>query len=884
MKFASASSTPVLEPETVPQSRSSGSDAPPRTPVSSAILAASFPSWFPPLCYLLLAALFLWRSLFGGQVFLPAGLLGYLSPWSAASHAESLPPWNPLRWDGIAQFYPWRHFAAETVHSGLLPLWNPYQFCGAPFTADSQSAPFYPGNLLFYLLPTAQAFGWSALLHLTLCGWFMYLLLRRLRCSEGAALLGGVVFAYSAWQVAWLQLPTFLATSCWFPLLLRQVHIAINGPGSVARAAGALGATLGMMLLAGHLQIAFYGVLAGTLWALALLAVQAKEAGIARAGRGLAACIGGVVLGLMLVAPQLLPSLELSRISHRVGMPTAEGYAAYTEEALPASHLIALALPDFFGGDFDPSNPYWGYYVRSSTAIRHNAAETAVYVGILPLLLGFLALGRAMQRGQIDRRVLFFGGLALLAFLMALGAPIDALFYFHVPGFSQSGSPARVLALWALAWAALAAFGLDALLTRITQREAGFAVGAVIFLTAVGLSLISSALSVSLPGFKELSVPTLGEAFGRIGEDWGRLALFLIGGGALLFPSIQNRIQNRWGRLLHGGAPGAKNMPASTGQNRSSSFSGSKFALSTLPALGWIVLLLVTADLFLAGIRNNPTAAPEAVYPTTQGIAYLQQHTGHERIYPVNRFWNLLHAPHAVLPPNAAMVYHLHDVQGYDSLITGQYKAFADSFALPDPNGLRPKDSSPAQDGNIIFFQDPNLPEVARTSALFALVPLVVDANGQSQVQGVRPNTASIVTGDDGMAVYPLPSPLPRAYLLPETGIAAAESLHPIPATWRDDLPTRVTLETDFPSVSTLHLNDQFYPGWRVTIDDQPAQIVRQQEAPIFRAVSVPAGHHTVRFFYAPNSFRVGLYLACLAWGVLAALAVPPRRTVSAAR
>ena len=68
-------------------------------------------------------------------------------------HPDSLPPWNPLRWDGIAQFYPWRNFAHDTIRSGYLPLWNPYQFCGTPFVANSQSAVFYPPNLLFYFCP-----------------------------------------------------------------------------------------------------------------------------------------------------------------------------------------------------------------------------------------------------------------------------------------------------------------------------------------------------------------------------------------------------------------------------------------------------------------------------------------------------------------------------------------------------------------------------------------------------------------------------------------------------------------------------------------------------------------------------------------------------------
>ncbi len=79
------------------------------------------------------------------------------------------------------------------------------------------------------------------------------------------------------------------------------------------------------MLLAGHLQIAFYGLLVGSLWAIALLIARGRKYGAAFALRRLGLLIGGLILGVMLALPQILPSLELSRMSHRVGKPTRQG-------------------------------------------------------------------------------------------------------------------------------------------------------------------------------------------------------------------------------------------------------------------------------------------------------------------------------------------------------------------------------------------------------------------------------------------------------------------------------------------------------------------------------------------------------------------------------
>ncbi len=849
----------------------------------------TLPKWFAPLFYLLLAFIFLWRSTLTAQVFLPAGLLGHIAPYSAAPHPDYLPAWNPLRWDGIAQFYPWRHFAANTLHSGFLPLWNPYQFCGTPFVANSQSAPFYPGNLLFYIMPTARAFGYSAALHLALCGWFMYLLLRRLRCGEASALLGGIVFAYSAWQVNWLQLPTFLATSCWFPLLLRQIHIAFGSRnlaipanftsktgllpslGSLLSTAG-IGAVTGMMILAGHLQITFYGLLAGTLWTLALLFTRLRERNgqvdRASAGRttglqGLLRCLSGLALGLMLAAPQLLPTLELSRQSHRVGNPSAQGYAAYTEYALPAADLTMLALPEFFGNDSDPTSPYWGFYTKrlsddQTLAIRHNAAETGLYVGLLPLLLTLFAIVRLLTtKTARDRRVVFMTALGLIALMLALGTPLNALFYFGIPGFGQSGSPARCLVLWAMACASLSAFGLDALLSQPpAKREVGIIVGIGALFAAICLSLTAHSLQTQLPGFDTLKVPTLAEAFGRIGMGWLRLAI--IGGGSLALLLIASRSKAAPSPLLPE-APepkGSFRLEVPADQHKKS--------ISWLPvsALGIVIL-----DLFVTGIRVNLTADQSEVYPVTPGIAYLQQHAGHSRIMPLNRRWSLLKAPPAVLPPNGATVYGLRDVQGYDSLLTGQYKAFANQFSLPAPDGSR--DASPPEVGNMVFFQNPEAALLPTLGAEYALT--TSNASPQSTTSFI-PRTSPVYEVTNEMGIYPLDNALPRAYVQ----FLDQNNIKRIPAVFLTDTATRVVLRTDAPTAGTLHLADQQYPGWMAFVDGQPLTFLPQeaQFGSVFRSVAVPTGAHTVEFRFQPFSFLLGCYAAFLGVGLLTAIAV----------
>jgi hypothetical protein len=59
-----------------------------------------------------------------------------------------------------------------------------------------------------------------------------------------------------------------------------------------------------------------------------------------------------------------------------------------------------------------------------------------------------------------------------------------------------------------------------------------------------------------------------------------------------------------------------------------------------------------------------------------------------------------------------------------------------------------------------------------------------------------------------------------------------------------------VRLLAESPHRALLVLNDPWYPGWTVTVDDRPAELVRTNA--IFRGVAVPAGRHEVVFRFAP--------------------------------
>jgi len=84
--------------------------------------------------------------------------------------------------------------------------------------------------------------------------------------------------------------------------------------------------------------------------------------------------------------------------------------------------------------------------------------------------------------------------------------------------------------------------------------------------------------------------------------------------------------------------------------------------------------------------------------------------------------------------------------------------------------------------------------------------------------------------------------------------------------------PEEVVLQGEIPRDGYVVLADSYYPGWRAELDSNPVPVLRAQHA--LRAVAVPAGRHTIRFFYRPRSFTIGLTASLLTILALPAIAV----------
>lgn len=353
-------------------------------------------------------------------------LVTFFPPWSAQ---YGMPLKNNAMPDVITQIYPWKKITIDSWKQGQVPLWNPYSFSGTPHAANYQTAVFSPVNLLYFILPFVDAWSIMILLQPLLAGIFMYILLRCLDRSREASLIGAIAFMFCGFLTVWMAYGTLGWAVLWLPLLFAAVLMHVNRRSWLNLVIVSL--SLAWSFFSGHFQMSMYALIALAAF-IVYQAVRTKRAG-ASIELGLA-----VVLGLMLSAPQILPSLDAYSQSVRSELFTQGGGIAW-------QYLVTLFAPDFYGNPVT-RNDWFGSY-----------AEWASSIGVVPLLLAVYAIVRR------TKHIRFFLGLALISFLIATPTPFNAfVVWLKIPAISTSYA-ARIIIITSFSLAVIAAYGLDTL-------------------------------------------------------------------------------------------------------------------------------------------------------------------------------------------------------------------------------------------------------------------------------------------------------------------------------------------------------------------------------------------------------------------------------------
>jgi len=296
---------------------------------------------------------------------------------------------------------------------------------------------------------------------------------------------------------------------------------------------------------------------------------------------------------------------------------------------------------------------------------------------------------------------------------------------------------------------------------------------------------------------------------------------------------------------------------------------------------------VATTELFVIGMPFFPRADPRLVAYRTPAIDFLAQDRDPFRIT------TYVGGSEKTLNANAAMLYDLYDIRGYDSIIPKQYA---------DYMGLIQEQSELAYNRIAPIFEGH---EKALDSPLLDLLSVRYVLTDRARTID-RPGYTLVYDGE--VRIYRNEDALPRAFLVPEAVVVpnsreratVLRQLDPRQRVVLEEAPTGVvqggsagdlgkvvgfedganevliTVEASRPCY--LVLADSYFPGWVAFI--RPVDAVEPELAEQslhiyradgnFRAVEVPAGHWVIRFKYSPPLVKYGFFLSFLSFSVLA--------------
>ncbi len=348
---------------------------------------------FAGLAIALVSMLFV-EALTDGAVLSQAHMLDPFSPWQAYAPEESRP--TPPFGDVPMLVYPFLAFARERLLEGTFPLWTAAINAGQPFFAAYQSAVLSPLTWVTLAVPLPQATVVIAAMRLLVGGAGMFVFLRGLGLSAGAAIIGGLGYLLNPFTLVWLEHPPGGVP----PFLPWMLHAAGRCADGTRFGPAALSLATALVLVAGHPHTGlFCAALAGA------YGLCSAIAGGKRRWRRALVVVIALALGVATAAIQILPFLEYFSMSRGAQWRTVHDLNPYHA---PAAAIIAGLVPNFFG------DHHSGNYAGPL-----NYLEQVIYAGIPVLVLA----GVAMTPPDRGWRTRFFAGAACLALLVVYGAP-----------------------------------------------------------------------------------------------------------------------------------------------------------------------------------------------------------------------------------------------------------------------------------------------------------------------------------------------------------------------------------------------------------------------------------------------------------------------------
>jgi hypothetical protein len=703
-----------------------------------------------------------------------------------------------LPWDAMISSYPTVYFNAHTLRMGQLPWWNPYIYSGYPQIADPQGMLFSPLLMAWMLLrkvPGASWFAWGVLLHVLMGGTAMLALLKRSGANAFGALLGATVFMAGGVAASRMEHTPILLAYAYAPLVLLVLRHFLQAPDW--RRGVLLGVVAGAMVTQ-LVQLTYLMTLLIVVYAAGASAAHWRGYTTATRWRWLVGMLLAVAGALAIGLPQLLFTWAYTTLSNRAVLPLA----AAAKASLDWRTLLTLIDP----------NALHALRGRYSGPADH--VEGYLYIGAVPtLMLG--GIGMVWRDRQQRRPLMFFAAAALLAgiYMLGLNTPLYAWLYRWWPGIPYFRRPSD--AAYVLNFSLAMISGLAASHFRLDARRQ---VTAVLAAAAVWLLL------ASLPMHRD-DARWHGES--AIAAMIALLALWRLHRAGRRFRTLA------WLLLLLVADYRCFNLDGSfnEGPDKAKAFmhdATADFLSERMQPMAGAWPRLEPIDAGTAW--DNLVVLREL--PSTQGYNPLR-YALYDRWYGARgNGGGFDGAPRRVdTPYNAAPNSALNDLLGVRYLVKGKT---VDAPAWSPPAGYE-KIFADSRTGAEVWQNDKIYPRWLNPTRA------VVLATDQ------LPSPQDFNATDFRSTVWLTPRD-PQDQRADET--LASTCSAPLAATQVHTAPTQFSLHTQSAAAGWLVLSELDFPGWVADADGVDLPIHRANG--MFRAVCVPAGHHTVRFAFHP--------------------------------
>ena len=745
--------------------------------------------------------------------------------------------------------YPLRKVMIDSWARGELPLWNPRVYLGQPMLANPNYMALYPTNLLHLVLPFGYAFKLHLILHVMLAGLGAYFLQRRLRIAPLPSFAGSLIYQFSGTVVSFLNLFSITQTVA----LLPWVGWAFLG--CVQRftrlrvlAFGALFSLQFITMEPLMLQCVFW--LIAALAAIHLLEAARRTDALKTL---LKTAFWGTLFAVGLSAAQLIPSLELLRLSSRGG-----GYAAAVlgHWSMHPSDLLNILVPNLFGMHYSiTSELYWGekfHFGREGYLV-------SLYLGTAAFTMGLVSFFSSRKKVQA-----VFLSLAFVATVLALG-PFGYVYPWiqkWLPVMRFGRYPVKYMLLATLALAILAALGFEAVLNRQSafHRRCArvcvcFASVLIIGALLLGFSTYLSSHSLTVEGvIRSWTLPKLLPLKNFKGIAAQLVQSFRWAGLFAMIASVLIAAARFWKQAS---------------------------------LIACLLVFAAAAELLSQNARHSPlisgadfeyvSEVDKYVTPSTAAETYRVYHVEPVGFLPIKTIW----APNR----SVAWVYLFFRRSGEPLFGIMNGVQYSISRSIDDLNTW---ESDQILRKGYTLKADGYLNLLGRVNSTVLLSVGEVDSSKAVLRESFHTGSERKVN------VYDLKDASPRAFFAqnvdwvesPEKALdRLVDPQFPYrdtvilegkghPASGRQALSgsarildygnNSVRCQVEAGTDGYLVLLDSFYPGWRASVDGAPAQILRANYA--FRAVRVPPGKHIVEFQFKPKSFYLGLVISCIAF------------------